>query len=90
MSLGRIIHQEEIFLQISLLLLPAPRVHYRQEQKRMIRIEGIPMVKARLIAAAQKARSTKARKTIHSRSEITKSGKAPALSSRMQARTKAA
>ena len=56
----------------------------------MIRIEGIPIVAARLAADAQKAKTTKARKTPHGRSEIAKSGKARTLSSRMQARPKAA
>ena len=56
----------------------------------MIRIEGIPIVAARLAADDQKAKTTKTRKTSHSRSAITKSGKAPALSSRMQTRKKAA
>ena len=56
----------------------------------MIRIQGIPIVKARLIAAAQKVTSTKARKTNDGRSAMAKSGKAAALSSRMRERTKAA
>jgi hypothetical protein len=43
-----------------------------------------------LLMAAQKAKSTKARKTAHGSSDVIKSGKAPALSSRMHAKTKAA
>jgi hypothetical protein len=56
----------------------------------MIRIEGIPIVAARLAADAQKARPPRARKATDGRSEIAKSAKAPTLSSRMQTRTKAA
>jgi hypothetical protein len=56
----------------------------------MIRIEGIPIVAARLAADAQKAQPTKARKATHGRSEIAKSGKTQAFGPRMQTKTKAA
>ncbi len=64
----------------------ASRVH-QQVQKQMVRIEGIPIVKARLIANARKAKATKARKTTDCHSEINK--KSP-VSSHMQVRTKVA
>ena len=53
----------------------------------MVRIEGIPIVKARLIAYARKAKATKARKTADCHSEITKKSR---VSSHMQVRTKVA
>ena len=58
----------------------------------MIRIEGIPIVTARLMPDAQKVEPAKGRKTTPGRREITKSGKAPneAFRSRMQPKTKVA
>ena len=59
----------------------------------MIRIEGIPIVTARLMADAQKVEPAKVRKTTPpGRREINKSGKAPneAFRSRMQPKTKVA
>jgi hypothetical protein len=58
----------------------------------MIRIEGIPIVTARLMSDAQKVEPAKGRKTTPRRREITKSGKAPngAFRSSMQPKTKVA
>jgi hypothetical protein len=53
----------------------------------MVRIEGIPIVKARLIANARKAKVTKARKTADGHSEITKKSQ---VSPHIQVRTKVA